>query len=128
LAIVDGHAVATMRSLNPIADPNTWFELGEPSTKPLTHLDAIMMRKDPPFDSEYIYSTYILENAERKGTLIVNKPESLRDCNEKVFATQFPQFCPPLIVSRDIARLRGFYADHKDVIYKPLDGMGGTAI
>ena len=86
------------------------------------------MRKDPPFDNEYIYSTYILEQAERQGTLIVNRCQSLRDCNEKVFATQFPQCCPPVLVSADNDRLKDFYATHKDVIYKPLDGMGGSAI
>ena len=86
------------------------------------------MRKDPPFDSEFIYSTYILEAAERRGTLVVNRPQSLRDCNEKVFATQFPQCTPPLLVSRDQGRLKKFLAEHGDVVFKPLDGMGGTSI
>ncbi len=86
------------------------------------------MRKDPPFDNEYIYSTYILEAAERSGTLVVNRCQSLRDCNEKVFATQFPQCCPPVLVSADMQRLRDFHRQHEDAIYKPLDGMGGSAI
>jgi glutathione synthase len=86
------------------------------------------MRKDPPFDNEFIYSTYILEEAERQGTLVVNRCQSLRDCNEKVFATQFPQCCPPVVVSADTERLKGFHKLHQDVIFKPLDGMGGTSI
>jgi glutathione synthase len=88
----------------------------------------VLMRKDPPFDAEFIYSTYILEAAERRGTLIVNKPQSLRDCNEKVFATEFPECTPPLLVSRDERRLKKFLAEHLDVVFKPLDGMGGTSI
>ncbi|TNE92057.1 MAG: glutathione synthase, partial [Gammaproteobacteria bacterium] len=95
---------------------------------PLASLDAIIMRKDPPFDSEYIYTTYILEAAERLGTLVVNKPQSLRDCNEKVFATLFPECSPPLLVSRDPKQLKAFRQLHDDVVYKPLDGMGGTAV
>ena len=86
------------------------------------------MRKDPPFDNEFIYSTYILEQAERAGTLVVNKPSSLRDYNEKFFATLFPQCCTNCMVSRDINQLRSFADKHGDVIFKPLDGMGGTAI
>ena len=87
-----------------------------------------MMRKDPPFNMEYIYSTYLLERLERQGVLIVNKPASLRDCNEKLFATEFPQCCPPLIVSRRMDKLREFHSLHQDVIYKRLDGMGGASI
>ena len=109
-------------------DPQQWFQLGQSSTVPLQSLDVILMRKDPPFDSEYIYSTYILEAAERLGTLIVNKPQSLRDCNEKVFATQFPQCTPPLLVTRNQKHLKKFLITYKDVVFKPLDGMGGTSI
>jgi glutathione synthase len=105
-----------------------WFELGTPQERPLVDLDCVLMRKDPPFDSEYIYSTYLLEAAERLGVLVVNRPASLRDCNEKLFATQFPQCTPPLLVSRDPARLRAFHHRHRDVIFKPLDGMGGIGI
>ena len=86
------------------------------------------MRKDPPFDMEYIYATYLLERAEQEGTLVVNRCQSLRDCNEKLFATEFPECCPPLLVSRDMGRLRAFHSQHSDVIFKPLDGMGGSAI
>jgi glutathione synthase len=86
------------------------------------------MRKDPPFDNEYVYTTYLLEVAERQGTLVVNRCASLRDCNEKIFATRFPECCPPLLVSADNQRLKTFHAEHGDVIFKPLDGMGGTNI
>lgn len=119
---------AEIRPLTVKNDPSDWFELGEPELAPLESLDALLMRKDPPFDSEFIYTTYILEAAEQRGSLVVNKPASLRDCNEKVFATQFPQCIPPLLVSRDQARLKHFLAEHGDAVYKPLDGMGGTSI
>src|SRR5690625_5231111 len=91
-------------------------------------LDVILMRKDPPFNSEYTYSTYILEAAQTRGALVVNDPRSLRDCNEKIFATSFPQCCPPLLVSRDSARLKEFHREHGDVIFKPLEGMGGSSV
>ena len=119
---------AKMSPLKAHTDANSWYELGKSIIKPLSDLDVILMRKDPPFDSEFIYSTYILEAAERLGTLIVNKPQSLRDCNEKVFATEFPQCTPPLLVSSDPELLKQFLGEHKEVVYKPLDGMGGTSI
>ncbi len=128
LALKNGEPEATMRALKVFDDPSSWFELGEPVNTPLENLDIILMRKDPPFDSEYIYSTYILEAAEKRGVVVVNKPQSLRDCNEKVFATHFPQCSPPLLVSRDSERLKQFHGQHGDVIYKPLDGMGGASI
>ncbi len=119
---------AQLQPLKVFNNAKKWFELGDSRDAPLEEMDVLMMRKDPPFDSEFIYSTYILEAAERRGSLVVNKPQSLRDCNEKVFATEFPQCVPPLLVSRDQARLKGFLAEHQDVVYKPLDGMGGTSI
>ena len=119
---------AQLRPLKVFNDANKWFELGDSRDAALEEMDVLMMRKDPPFDSEFIYSTYILEAAERRGSLVVNKPQSLRDCNEKVFATEFPQCTPPLLVSRDQERLKGFLSVHQDVVYKPLDGMGGTSI
>lgn len=128
LFLEDGRASAIMRPLTVRMDPHDWFTLGDPLTRPMADLDVVLMRKDPPFNNEFIYSTYILEAAEREGSLIVNKPQSLRDCNEKVFATQFPQCCPPVIVSSNAQVLKQFYATHHDVIYKPLDGMGGSAI
>ncbi|MCX2980049.1 glutathione synthase [Halieaceae bacterium IMCC14734] len=128
LFLDQGIGMAKLAPLSVARDPQAWFTLGEPAVAELASLDVILMRKDPPFDNEYIYSTYILEQAERQGTLIVNRCQSLRDCNEKVFATQFPQCCPPVLVSADNDRLKDFYATHEDVIYKPLDGMGGSAI
>lgn len=128
LALADGVPVARMASLQVRENDNNWFTLGESELLPLGDLNVILMRKDPPFDSEYIYSTYILEAAEKRGTLVVNKPQSLRDCNEKVFATLFPQCSPPLLVSRDAAQLKEFYKTHGDIVLKPLDGMGGTAV
>jgi len=119
---------AQLRPLKVFNDANKWFELGDSRDAALEEMDVLVMRKDPPFDSEFIYSTYILEAAERRGSLVVNKPQSLRDCNEKVFATEFPQCTPPLLVSRDQERLKGFLTEHQDVVYKPLDGMGGTSI
>ena len=128
LFIDQGIAKASCSPLQVFADENKWYELGKAEEMTLGDLDAILMRKDPPFDNQYIYSTYILELAERDGALIVNKPQSLRDCNEKVFATHFPQCCPPVIVSQDKSKLRQFHQQHGDVIFKPLDGMGGSQI
>lgn len=128
LYLDQGVAKASMAKLKVFKNPEHWFEMEETQDTNLADLDVVLMRKDPPFDNEYIYSTYILEAAEREGTLIVNRCQSLRDCNEKVFATQFPQCCPPVLVSADMARLKGFHAQHSDVIFKPLDGMGGSAI
>lgn len=128
LFLENGNPRAEVRPLKVMENPFKWYELKESSSIPLEELDAVLMRKDPPFDAEFIYSTYILEAAERRGTLIVNKPQSLRDCNEKVFATEFPECTPPLLVSRDERRLRKFLAEHLDVVFKPLDGMGGTSI
>jgi len=124
----DGDALASMRPLSVREDPAGWFELGETQDQSLADLDAILMRKDPPFDMEYIYTTYLLEIAEQRGALIVNKPQALRDCNEKLFTAQFPQCTTPMLVSRDSARLRDFISEHGDVILKPLDGMGGASI
>jgi len=128
LYLEQGVARARMADLAVFHDPDAWFALAEPEDRDLAELDVVLMRKDPPFDNEYIYSTYILEEAERKGTLIVNRCQSLRDCNEKVFATHFPQCCPPVLVSADMARLKAFHQHHQDAIFKPLDGMGGDAI
>jgi glutathione synthase len=119
---------ARMRALQVFRDPARWYTFGEPRDTALADLDVILMRKDPPFDNEYVYSTYILEAAARQGTLVVNNPQALRDCNEKLFATQFPQCCPPLLVSRSSEQLRAFQREHGDVVFKPLDAMGGTLV
>lgn len=124
----DGQARGRMRTLEVFDDAQHWHELGNEIDSPLADLDVILMRKDPPFDNEFVYSTYLLEQAERAGTLIVNRPQSLRDCNEKLFATQFPQCTPPTLVSRRADILREFAEQQGDVILKPLDGMGGASI
>lgn len=124
----NGSAYGSLRQLQVFQDANQWYQLGERREIPLGNINAILMRKDPPFDNQYIYATYILEQAQQQGALVVNDPRSLRDCNEKFFATHFPACCPPHLVSRDIARLRAFHAEHQDVIFKPLDGMGGSRI
>jgi glutathione synthase len=121
-------AMGHMRPMTAAYDPHQWYTLAEAEDRPLADLQVILMRKDPPFDSNYVYSTYLLERAEQAGVLVVNKPQSLRDCNEKIFATQFPQCCPPFLVSSRSDKLRAFHKEHGDVIFKPLDGMGGSSI
>ncbi|MDV7212565.1 glutathione synthase [Azotobacter beijerinckii] len=121
-------ARARMRALQVFDDPAHWFELQAEHDAPLADLDVLLMRKDPPFNSEYVYATYLLELAEKAGCLVVNRPQSLRDCNEKFFATQFPQLTPPTLVSRRADILREFAAEHGDVILKPLDEMGGASV
>ena len=128
LYIDQGTAKASGSKVNVERNDDKWFELSGKKDMALSELDAIIMRKDPPVDAEFIYATHILERAESEGVLVVNKPQSLRDCNEKLYATAFPQCCPPVLVSRDQARLKQFIYDHEDVIYKPLDGMGGASI
>ncbi|MBD7975663.1 glutathione synthase [Serpens gallinarum] len=117
-----------MRPLRVFNDPEHWFELDAEIDEPLGELDVILMRKDPPFNGEYVYATYLLELAEQAGALVVNRPQSLRDCNEKFFATQFPQCTPPTLVSRRSDILREFAREHRDIILKPLDEMGGASI
>jgi len=128
LFLENGVPYAEVQPLRVFDNPDCWHELGGRSAVPMAELTVVLMRKDPPFDSEFIYSTYILEAAEKLGTLVVNKPQSLRDCNEKVFATEFPQCTPPLLVSRSLKRLKSFLQEHQDVVFKPLDGMGGASI
>ena len=121
-----GNVHAKCKSLEVYDNLDNWFQLGKAS-KP-DHLDIVLMRKDPPFDMEYIYTTYLLERLEGSDTLVVNRPASIRDCNEKLFATEFPECCPPHLVTRDAELLKHFHNQHKDVIFKPLDGMGGSSI
>lgn len=128
LFIHNGKAKAICKRLEVFKNPDSWFKLGDELNISLSTLDVILMRKDPPFDNEYIYSTYILETAEKEGVLVVNKPSSLRDCNEKIFATHFPECCPAHLVTANARLLKAFYKEHKDVIFKPLDGMGGSQI
>lgn len=124
----DGKAKAMMAPLSVEMNPDNWFYRGEYKEKNLDELNVILMRKDPPFNNEFVYSSHLLEQAERDGVLVVNKPQALRDCNEKLFATQFPECCPPVLVTRRDDLLRAFHAEHGDVIFKPLDGMGGSQI
>ena len=128
LYIAHDIARAKMKPLKVFSDANHWFESSSSEDLPLDTLDAILMRKDPPFDMNYIYSTYILEMAEEKGTLIINKAQSLRDANEKLFTNNFADCMPPTLVSSQAEHIRAFYNEHKDIILKPLDGMGGASV
>ena len=128
LFLRDGVAFARRRSLKVFEDSSRWFEFGPETTSVLSELDVILMRKDPPFDMEYVYATYLLERAEAAGVLVVNKPRSLRDANEKLFTAWFPQCTPPTLVARRAALIRDFLAEHQDIILKPLDGMGGASV
>lgn len=120
--------VANAKRVKVFVNPNKWYEILDTRCISLSELNVILMRKDPPFDLEYIYTTYLLEQVERKGVLIVNKPQSLRDANEKLFTIWFPDCCPPTLVTRDIELMRGFLEEQKDIVCKPLDGMGGTKV
>lgn len=107
---------------------SNWAEVSACGDMPLSDFDIILMRKDPPFDMEYIYATYALELAERSGVLVANRPQALRDANEKFFTQQFPNCCPQTLVTKDMSRLRAFWQEHRNVIFKPLEGMGGSAV
>lgn len=128
LYLLEGQARARTRLLQVEQNPARWYEFQGEQDIALGDLDVILMRKDPPFDTEFIYATYILERAEDTGTLIVNKPQSLRDANEKLYTSWFAEHTPKTLVSRDAARLKAFYQAEGDVILKPLDGMGGASI
>jgi len=128
LSLRDGEAYGRMRPLEVAPDPKGWFTLGEPRVQALSVLDVLLMRKDPPFDTEYIYSTYILERAEEAGVLVVNRPQGLRDMNEKVYTAWFPQCCAPTLITRDMADMGAFLREHGKIVVKPLHGMGGRSI
>lgn len=128
LYLLEGQARARTRLLTVEQNPSQWYQFGTEQDIALGELNVILMRKDPPFDTEFIYATYILERAEDAGTLIVNKPQSLRDANEKLYTSWFSQHTPKTLVTRDAARLKAFYQQEQDVILKPLDGMGGASI
>lgn len=128
LRLDDGIARGDGRSLRVTDDPDQWYELGSREDMNLSDLHVILMRKDPPFDTEYIYTTYILERAELAGALIVNRPAALRDINEKVFTAWFADCCPATLITRSIPRLRDFMHRHGKIVMKPLDGMGGRSI
>lgn len=118
---------ATLES-NELGPDERWYQTNQEEFSELSSFDAIFMRKDPPFDMNYIYATYMLDHAERDGTLVVNKAQSLRDCNEKFFTTEFSDMAPSMVVSQRADVLREFHVEHRDVVYKKLDGMGGTSI
>lgn len=128
LYLEQGVCRATAAKVKVFNDPEHWYELDAKTDMNVADLDAVLMRKDPPFDTEFIYATYMLERAEVAGTLIVNKPQSLRDCNEKLFTAWFPELTPKTLVTRNNDKIRQFHQEHKDIIIKPLDGMGGSSI
>lgn len=128
LAVRDGAPLGRGTSLSVRDNPDSWFETGEPWVGGLEDLDVVLMRKDPPFDMEYVYTTYILELAENRGLLVVNKPASLRDINEKVYTAWFAHCTPPSLISRSRDEIKAFLEEQDKIVLKPLDGMGGRSI
>jgi glutathione synthase len=128
LSLRDGVAGASLRPLRVHADAGHWFDLGEVRQSALGEFDVVLMRKDPPFNTEFIYATYILERAELAGALVVNRPRGLRDMNEKVYTAWFPQCCAPTLITRDMPAMAAFLHEHGRAVCKPLDGMGGRSI
>ena len=128
LSVRDGVAMAAMRPLEVRDQREDWFTLGGGEVRELSQLDFLLMRKDPPFEMPYVYTTYILDLAERAEVLVVNRPQALRDANEKCFITQFPQCCVPTCITRNAADIRAFVSRHGHSVVKPLHGMGGELI
>lgn len=128
LFLRDGVVHGRMAPITVAMDPDSWFERGDYSDTPLKELDVILNRVDPPFDNEFLYTTQLLALAERDGVLVTNNTQAVRNFNEKLFATHFAQCTPPVLVTRNADQLRAFHAEHGDVIFKPLDGMGGSSI
>ena len=128
LFLSDGKPYARMREVEVFEDFEGWHRLSPESTKPLSSLDVILMRKDPPFNMEYVYTSYLLERAENEGVLVVNKPQALRDANEKVYTAWFSQCAPPTLVTREYQDIKNFLQQHDDIILKPLEGMGGASV
>ena len=128
LALRDGVPFARLAPLTVRDDPAGWYTLGERQWRDLREMDVVLMRKDPPVDAQFIYDTMVLDAAQRGGVQVINDPQALRDCNEKLFALAFPQCIAPTLVSRDAGELRRFVAEHGEVVLKPLDGMGGRGI
>jgi glutathione synthase len=128
LYLRDGVAYARVRPLRVADSTCTWYTLGDESRMALGEADVVLMRKDPPFDTEYIYTTYILDRAEEQGALVVNRPQGLRDMNEKVYTAWFPDCCAPTLITRDMADMADFLREHGKAVCKPLDGMGGKSI
>ncbi|HEV2623423.1 MAG TPA: glutathione synthase [Frateuria sp.] len=128
LALRDGLPYARLAPLSVRDDPSAWYTMGERQWRDLREMDVVLMRKDPPVDAQFMYDTMVLDAAHRDGVQVVNNPQALRDCNEKVFALHFPQCMAPTLVARDPAELRRFVAEHGQAVLKPLDGMGGRGI
>jgi glutathione synthase len=128
LGLRDGVPFARLAPLSVRDDPSGWYTLGERHWRDLSEMDVVLMRKDPPVDAQFIYDTMVLDAAQRSGVRVVNNPQALRDCNEKLFTLQFPQCIAPTLVSRDASELRRFVTEHGEVVLKPLDGMGGRGI
>jgi len=128
MVLADGAVSARMRAVSVRDDDRHWFDVDETVEAPLTALDAVLMRKDPPFDMDYVYATYLLEQVEAAGTPVFNRPAALRDANEKLFTAWFPECCPPTLVTARSDRLRAFIAEQGDAVVKPLDGMGGSGV
>jgi len=128
LWVRDGVAMARLSPVTVRKDLQSWYTLGEPFVARLGELDAVLMRKDPPFDTEYVYTTYLLERAEAEGTLVVNRPQGLRDMNEKVYTAWFPECCAPTLITRDMRDMAAFMVEHGRIVCKPLFGMGGRSI
>ncbi len=128
MALEEGIVSANVQRITLTGELRDWFRADAPVETRLSAFDAVLQRKDPPFDMEYVYATYLLELAEKQGARVFNKPSAIRDHNEKLAIAQFSEFTSPTLVSSDSARLRAFHAKHGDVIFKPLDGMGGAGI
>lgn len=128
ISYVDGRVTAEVARIDMTGDPGRWYHAHAAVQVGLEDFDAVLVRKDPPFDMEYVYLTYLLEVAEKQGARVFNKPEAIRSHNEKLAIAQFPQFTAPTLVTSDLARIRAFHDLHRDVILKPLDGMGGIGI
>jgi glutathione synthase len=124
----DGQAFGRLNRLKVADDPSNWFELGDVTATPLGEMDVILMRKDPPFDMEYIAATYVLQRAEDDGAMVINRPQGLRDANEKAFMAWFPNCAPPTLISRSLEEMRAFMENHRKVVVKPLDLMGGQSV
>lgn len=123
-----GQVQALVNELTLTGQPDAWYRIDSTPLRALAEFDAVLMRKDPPFDSEFFYATHLLEQAEREGARVFNKPAALRDHPEKLAIMEFAQFTSPTLVTRSAAEVRAFHAEHQDIILKPLDGMGGMGI
>ncbi len=130
LSARDGRAIARLTPIEVVGQGKDkgWHRTGAPAARPLAGIGAVLMRKDPPFDTEYIYTTYLLERAEAEGVLVVNRPQGLRDMNEKVYTAWFPDCCAPTLITRDMDAMQAFLDEHGRIVCKPLEGMGGRSI